>query len=132
VVRRPWRAVTDLQARDVLGLIAPSARMGLLRVARIDDHRVGVAPVVEVLDWAGLAVPDGRVLRTLQPRVSDRGPRRPMSAKVSRYRRKDPDWRDVGLALVAQGIAREGDEGIHPWSYCGWSVLEGKLRTTAG
>jgi hypothetical protein len=62
VVRRPWRDVTELAPGAVLAFAASNGEMALFRVARVDDNRVGVAPIVERLDWHGRAVPDAQVL----------------------------------------------------------------------
>ena len=52
-VRRPWRHVTDLQPGDILSFTSESGVMMLLRVARIDDHRVGAAPILLRFEDAG-------------------------------------------------------------------------------
>ncbi|MFC8922622.1 hypothetical protein [Cellulosimicrobium sp. NPDC057127] len=136
-VRRRWRHVTDLRPGDVLGLAGPSGRVALLRVLRVDDHRVGAAPVVERLGWSGDGIPPGRELEDLGP-VLEPGPDpddapRPLTWRVSRQRRADLDWRDAGFGLVAQVPSRAHDGSAVAWSYVGWEALRRVLeRDLAG
>lgn len=67
-VRRPWRYVTDLEPGDVLSFTASNNAVAVLRVARVDEHRVNVAPIIQWLDWDGHTVPAGRKLRRLKVR----------------------------------------------------------------
>ncbi len=131
-VRRPWRHVTDLQPGDLLARVASNGDTCLLRVARIDDQRVGAAPVIELLDWKGQALPKDRQLRRLRPRYRDDGPHRPMTYRVARLRKKDPDWHDAGFERVAQGLQQQGDDALPPWSYCGWSQLGDEVDRLVG
>jgi Domain of unknown function (DUF4259) len=109
-VRRPWRHVTDLQPGDVLSFAAPNGQLALLRVARVDDHRVGAAPILERLDWRGRSVPsEWRVRRfraQMGPTPGLGGPPRPDTYRVARHRKKDPDWNEAGFTLAARIPAR--------------------------
>src|SRR4051794_22512996 len=67
-LRRPWRHVTALVAGQVVTSRAANGKLALLRVIRVDDHRVGAAPILEWLDWDGDQLPKGRKLRRLGPR----------------------------------------------------------------
>ncbi len=131
-IRRPWRHVTDLRAGQVLSIETADGRMALFRVLRIDDHRVGVAPIVEWLDWSGRSLPSGWRLRRLKPRRGDRpahgGPERAATYRVSVHRKKDPDWGDVGFAIAAQLAPRPADASSRARIYTGWSNLAGDAK----
>lgn len=122
-LRPPWRHVTDLQAGDVLALTLAGGELALVRVARIDDDRLGVAPVLSLLDWSGRSVPSDHQLRGLQTRYARDGSDRPMTYRPSVHRTKAPDWRDAGFEVVAKEVRQVDDGTVQPWSYCGWDVL---------
>lgn len=129
-VRRPWRHETDLRAGDLLSFTASSGQLALLRVARIDDHRLGAAPIVARLDFRGRSIPGERRLRRLK--VSERdavlGLRRPLLYRVARHRKKDPDWRDAGFVLAARLSRQSGDEEAQAWIYSHWSGMAEELE----
>lgn len=134
-VRRPWRHVTDLEPGDVLAFTT-NGQVDLLRVLRVDDERVGAAPIVEWLDWSGADVPSARRLRRLKPRAraSDLGgPARPEVFRVARHRRKDLDWAGSGFTVVSRLPPRTSDAQAQAWSYTNWTglakILEQRLRT---
>jgi len=137
-LRRPWRHATDLVPGQVLVFRAANDQAALLRVARVDEHRIGVAPIVEWLDWSGDTVPSERKIRRMRPRIDTRfRPPRPVTYRVARHRRKDPDWSDVGFS-VAEGVTltRSGDEQCEAWNHFPWSglkmVLERELAEAVG
>jgi hypothetical protein len=120
-VKRPWRDVTDLRAGDVLSF-GDGDSLQLLRVLRVDDARIGAAPIIGWLDWHGSRVPSDRRLRRLKVRLQDRvGPPRPDTYRVARHKRRDPDWTSLGFTLVAHVEPREEDAEAAPWSYTAWS-----------
>jgi len=127
VVRRPWRDVTELAPGAVLAFAASNGEMALFRVARVDDNRVGVAPIVERLDWHGRAVPDAPVLARIPVRAGTRsalgGPVRPETYRVARHRRKDPGWAERGFAVVATVPPRDGDQQTQAWVFTAWTGL---------
>jgi hypothetical protein len=131
-LRRPWRHVTDLQAGDVLAFASSSGEMALLRVHRIDDHRVGAAPIASWLDWRGTSLPDGAALARLEARpMSGPGPlghRRLETFRVSRHRKKDPDWMDVGFSVVARLPLTAQDAETPPWTYLSWTQLTAHIE----
>lgn len=133
-VRRPWRHETDLLPGDVLSFSASTGHLALLRVLRVDEHRVGAAPIVERLDWSGQSVPSGWRLRRLKPRSGTGpmgGPRRMETYRIGRYRKKDEDWADVDFTVVARLAPRPEDAGAQPVSYTNWRgvarILEQQL-----
>lgn len=130
-LRRPWRHVTDLQAGDLLSYRANGAMM-LLRVARVDDHRLGAAPILAWLDWAEPSLPDETTLTHLPTRPGHPpllgGPPRPATFHVDRWRKKDPDWRDVGFELVAHIPPRPEDAAQVGWVGLGWEDLAEDLQ----
>ena len=133
-IRRPWRHETDLRPGTVLAFTAANGQLALLRVAKVDDQRVGAAPILEWLDWSGRSVPRPWRLRRLSPRLGDlplpgrKELRRPQTFRVGRYKKKSPDWPDVGFTQVAQLPARPGDSEAQAWSYLDWSALSKKLE----
>lgn len=126
-LRRPWRHVTDLQPGDVLAFTAASGEMALLRVHRIDDERVGAAPIASWLDWRGTSFPDVQTLARLEARpMSGPGPedlRPPETFRVARHRKKDHDWRDVGFSLAARVPVTAQDADAQAWTYVSWAQL---------
>ncbi len=131
-VRAPWRHETDLQAGDILAFTASNGQMALLRVARVDDHRIGVAPIVEWLDWSGRSMPGTWRLGRLKPRAGNSpalgGPRRPATYRVARHRKKDADWRDIGFVRAASVPSSPADAGVQAWTYLDWRGLAKDLE----
>jgi hypothetical protein len=126
-IRKPWRHVTDLQPGDILARTAGNGRVALLRVARVDDNRVGAAPVMEWLDWRGRGLPSGWRLRRLKVRKTEPGgylpEGRPIVYCVTRHRKKDSDWQECGFNVVARVPTRDGDFKVQAWSHCSWQVF---------
>lgn len=126
-LRRPWRHVTDLQPGDVLAFTTPAGEMALLRVHRLDDERVGVAPIASWLDWRGTSLPDVQTMARLESRPMSgpgpEGPRPPETFRVARHRKKDHDWREAGFSLVAQVPLTAQDADAQAWTYVSWSQL---------
>jgi hypothetical protein len=131
-VRRPWRHETDLRPGDVLSYTASNGSMALLRVLRVDDHRLGAAPIVEWLDWTGQSLPAGWRMRRLEARPGPqpvlRGVRGPATYRVSRHRKKDPDWHDSGFTLAARLPPRPQDAIAQARTYTAWQNLSGTLE----
>ncbi len=122
-LRRPWRNVTDLRTGDVLAFTASNGALALLRVGRIDDHRLGVAPIVVWMDWDGRRVPPSGELDRVPDRLQSRTlgmPPRPDSYRISRHRKKDPDWADSGFVVAAHVAPRPTDERMSPWILTDW------------
>ena len=107
-VRRPWRHVTDLEPGDVLSFTASNGSMALVRIARVDDHRIGAAPIVERLDWRGRTLPPESRLRRLEARVDQR-PEAPSANGTFRVEQA-PEARP---GLAGPGL-RAGREGRRP------------------
>lgn len=136
-LRRPWRHVSDLQPGDILSFTASNGTMTLLRVCRVDDARVGAAPVLEWLDWTGRSLPATWRVKRLKPRPGNLpamgGGRRPATYRVARHRKKDQDWNESGFVLAARVPPRAGDERAEAWTYCEWRGLGRELeRQLAG
>jgi Domain of unknown function (DUF4259) len=133
-LRRPWHHETDLQPGDVLSFTASNGQMALLRIARIDPHRVGVAPIAEWLDWTGTALPAPWRLKRLKPRsfkVTPTGTAiRPATYRISRHRKKDPDWKDTGFKIKTRLSTRPGDKRTEAWIYCAWTALASDMEQT--
>lgn len=133
-LRRPWRHVTDLTPGTVLAFTTPTGAMALFRVLRIEDHRVGAAPVLERLDWRGPKVPSRRRLGKLGPRVVERdgGPCRPERYLVSRFKTKEHDWVDVGFSVVGVLAPRAQDATAEVAVHLQWRGLAKHLRQEFG
>lgn len=130
-VIRPWRHETDLRPGDILSFTASNGLRALLRVARVDEQRIGAAPILEWLDWNDESLPRDRRLRRLNVRTrrgQAGGPARPATFLVARYRKKDPDWHDYPFILAAQVPPRSGDELAQPWSYLAWEGMVALLE----
>ena len=124
-VRKPWTHVTDLVAGDVLAYQRPDGAHALFRVARIDEHRIGTAPILRQLDWDKSSLPSKRRLRRLRTLPETRaGDGQPMSSyRAARHRKKDPDWKDVGFSIVSRVDAASDDPGFPPGAYSDWRGL---------
>lgn len=89
---------------------------------RVDDDRVGAAPILAGLDWDGSRVPPDRKLRQLKVRMQDRvGPTRPDTYRIARHRKMDPDWTSLGFTLVAHLEPLPEDGGTAAWGYTDWT-----------
>ncbi|MDQ1485327.1 MAG: hypothetical protein QOJ62_1020 [Actinomycetota bacterium] len=131
-VRRPWRHETELLPGDILSFTASNGAMALLRVLRVDDHRVGAAPIVEWLDWTGRSLPGSWGLRRLKARGGNLpalgGARRSATYRVARHRKKDQDWHDSGFVLAARVGPRPEDEEAAAWMHLEWRGLSLELE----
>ncbi|SIN44786.1 hypothetical protein SAMN04489832_7330 [Micromonospora cremea] len=133
-VRRPRRHVTDLQPGDVLSYRAANGHLVLLRVARIDDDRHSVAPVLVALDFTGIRMPPQPELDTLadKPETPDRlgGVRPPWASTswrvVASFKRIDHDT--AGFHRVARTTARPGDPDFRTSTYTSWQSLPRELE----
>lgn len=128
-VRRPWSHVTDLAPGDVLSYTMPTGTRALFRVATLDEHRVGTAPILRRLDWGQPPLPSGRKLAKLKPLPETRpmDARSSVSFRVARHRKKDEDWRDVGFAAVGHIPPPPEDAQFAPHTYTTWRGLRTSL-----
>jgi hypothetical protein len=58
------------------------------------------------------------------------GPARPETYRVARNRKKDADWHEASLTLVARVPARTRDEKTQAWTFTNWSGLATSLERT--
>jgi hypothetical protein len=128
-VRKPWAHVSDLVAGDVLAYRRPSGEYVLFRVARLDEHRFGTAPILRQLDWNKSSLPSERRLRRLKSLSETRpGSGVPsVSYRVARHKKKDPDWRDIGFSPVGRVDVAEDDTAFAPRSYTDWRGVSRSL-----
>lgn len=128
-VRRPWSHATDLSSGDVLAYTLPDGKLAVFRVARVDAHRVGTAPILRRLKWGEASMPSARKLARLRPlpetRPMDDKPS--VSFRVARHRKKDEDWRDVGFTLVERMTPSSEDANFAPRTYTTWRSLRMSL-----
>ncbi|MEU5529427.1 DUF4259 domain-containing protein [Micromonospora chersina] len=133
-VRRPSRHVTDLQPGDVLSYRASNSNLALLRVARIDDERHSVAPVLVALDLTGTHVPNQPELDSLadKPETPFRLDGSPIPAwastswRVAVFERIDYDT--AGFQRAGHTIARRDDPAFHTRTYTSWQLLSRDLE----
>lgn len=128
-VRKPWAHVTDLSPGDVLAYDLPTGKRALFRVARLDEQRVGTAPILRRLDWTKASLPSGRKLAKLKPlpETQPMDERPSVSFRVARHRKRDDDWKDVGFSLVGQ-IAPASEDATHAArTYTTWRALRTSL-----
>ncbi|GAB3263669.1 DUF4259 domain-containing protein [Nocardioides dilutus] len=129
-VLKPWVHVTDLLPGDVLAYRRhPEGRYALFRVARIEDGRLGAAPILRQLKWDKASLPADWRLRSLRTLAETKagGPEPSTSFHVARNKKKDPDWRDVGLSRISRVDVAPDDNGYSPRSYCDWRALSRNL-----
>jgi Domain of unknown function (DUF4259) len=126
-VRKPWSHSTDLSPGDVLSYDLPDGTQALFRVARLDEHRVGTAPILRRLDWTKTSLPSARKMGRLKPVREPHAHSGPGdSFRVARHRKKDEDWDDAGFALVGR-VAPATEDATYPAHiYTTWRGL----RTT--
>ncbi|WP_319460011.1 DUF4259 domain-containing protein [Micromonospora sp. RTP1Z1] len=133
-VRRPRRHVTDLQPGDVLSYRAANGNLALLRVARIDDERHSVAPILIALDFTGTRTPPQPELDSLgdkpeTPFRLDGSPLPPWASaswRVAAFKRTDYDT--AGFQRAGHTIARPGDPAFHTRTYTSWQLLPRELE----
>ncbi len=133
-LRPPFRHVTSLKAGDVLAATL-AGHVVLLRVARIDDNRYSVAPILVVLDFNGSTLPTERKMARLKDR-RPAGVRRRRATGLfpkwytTTYRvtaHRKVDFADAGFRIVGSIPSRPGDETWQAWSHCGWEILAREL-----
>ena len=133
-VRPPKRVLSDLAAGDVLALALPQ-RVALLRVVRVDPHRLGETPVLEELDFDGSEVPTRDVLERLGPRVKD--PiifKHPLESdtRFTGFVNQRIDWPQAGFQKVQTIGGRPGDEQAPvPGTGVSWAELAARYRRRA-
>lgn len=131
-LRPPSRHVTDLEPGDVLAYEA-SGRSALFRVARLNDSRVAVAPILVALQYNGPGVPEpGRLRRLrdrrapqLRPTKSGRAPWWAVSFHVMTI--KKVTHADAGFVKVGRVRNKKSDDAQRPATYVDWASLSGLL-----
>ena len=128
-LRPPKRISSGLAAGDVLALALPD-RVALLRVVRVRQHRLGETPVLEVLDFTGVDVPDRDFLERLRPAKEHVGliPANSTDTRIFAFTMQGIDWQRAGFRKVQTISAREGDEQAPlPIAGISWAVLARRL-----
>lgn len=111
-VRRPWREHSELAPGTVLSCSPSSGGTVLFRVARLETSGGGAAPVLQRLDWRLDREPRATELAHLDL-VLDSGAQGPVTdALVTRARKRDPDWSDVGFRVLAATPPRPSDPDV--------------------
>lgn len=136
-LRPPSRHTTDLEPGDVVGYRSGDS-YALFRVARINESRVAVAPVLVALrhDPATLPSPDrlGRLRNRKVPRLvptkTGLAPWWTTSFHVMVIRKVD--YTDAGFWKHGRMPSRRGDADVSPGTYIDWTGLAERLDAWLG
>jgi hypothetical protein len=125
-LRPPSRHVTDLRPGDVLGYRGANGRLALLRVARVEDSRWSVAPILVMLEFEGDKVPPNDMLEAVpdraEPTRRSDGPRWSRTCfHVQAMRRVD--YQAAGLHRAGTVRPRHSDDTVTASSYTSWHAL---------
>ena len=128
-LRRPWQEETSLRPGDVLAL-KTDPNYVLLRVANLRKSQFGASPVFATLDFHGSRLPPIEEIEQLPDatknqiryrETASRGPVFvPAGESIFRFRKKDPDYFDVGFELVGRISQRPGDVEMQSTGGCTW------------
>lgn len=133
-LRRPRkRYITDLRAGDVLSFVGSNRRIALVRVARIEEDRHVVAPILRVLRYSGTTLPSEAEIASLpdRPRVALEPPLPSPPWSSSMWMAEadgDEDYDKVGFRRVTNIASRPGDDNARAWSYGSWHSLATELE----
>lgn len=134
-LRPPKRHETSLVPGDVLEYRSPTAdEVLLMRVRRIDFHRLSVAPMVRLLRFRGAEAPSDRLMRKLDDwpeparAVALQNPRPPWSSVQWRVSAYKGNFSDSGFTVVTRIKARRGDEDATASSLLDWAQLAHMLE----
>jgi hypothetical protein len=132
----PWRHVTALGPGDVLAFQSHDRPYLLLRVARLEDSRYGVAPVLILLDFAGPKLPGiakvARLRDKAEPPRSYAALSQPWGITryhVGVYKKSDPDYLQAGFSLIGTIQGRDGDQTVRAGSYTTWKLFGPDLES---
>lgn len=134
-LRPPKRHETSLVPGDVLAYRSSVTDATLLmRVRRIDVHRLSVAPVVRLLRFRAADVPGERAIGRLDDwpelarAVALQNPRPPWSSVQWRVSSYKGDFGDSGFTVVARIKPRRGDDDATAASLLDWAQLAQMLE----
>lgn len=127
-IRREWRYETDLEAGDVLEYTSKHGRVALFRVVGVcEDY--GRSPLVQRLDFAGSVSPGLAEIELLANRpYSTQSRYRYAATSVSKFRKRDSDWRDVGFRRLGKTAGRPDDEKFFSCWGLEWDQLSVDLE----
>jgi len=133
-LRAPWRHVSSLQPGDVLSYRTQGGSYLLLRVARIEATRLGVAPILVLLEYALPKIPRSAKINKLRDRAE---PQRSYAALdqpwgITRFhasvrKESDPDYDGAGFSRVGTIKPRNTDVGVVAGMFTWWSQLGADL-----
>lgn len=133
---RPWEENTSLAPGDVLALNTDGG-YGLLRVARLERTRFGAYPIVATLDYRGTTLPKPEQFESISDLVLDRvtfvewpgRPTAPAGRWVTRLRKRDPDFRELGFELAGRVAPRPGDDALAGTGGADWEGTADMVRS---
>lgn len=104
-VKPKWAYVTDLAVGDVLASPPNESGRVILRVVSVTNPELtrsrSRTPIFEVYRWASSEPPSLASVATLEPERPNNSPR-PWLVHMNNSRRRLPDWRDAGFALLGR------------------------------
>jgi hypothetical protein len=110
--------MTDLEPGTVLAWTSAGGTVLLFRVCSIVDDGDTRSPVLELLAWNRDVVPTVDVIEHLPAALTEFGrpykgwlPNQPWLFHLLRYKRRDPDWNDLGFEICGRISPRAGDGG---------------------
>jgi hypothetical protein len=135
-LRPPKRHETTLTAGDVLTYRSEAAgEVALMRVQRIDAHRLSVAPILRLLKFRGTSCPSDRKISKLKdwpeaPRSTRlQSPQPPWSSVTWRpTAHRGVDFADAGFRVVTNIGTRSGDDVSKADSLLEWPMLAAVLE----
>lgn len=108
--------------------------MALLRVARIDEERHSIAPVLVALDYTGTDIPAQPELDSLADKPEtpfrlDGSPLPPWASTSWRVAvHKRTDYPAAGFHRAGHTIVRQGDPTFETRTYSSWQPLQRELE----
>lgn len=127
-IRREWRYETDLEAGDVLEYGSGHGRVALFRVSSLREE-YGRSPLIQRLDFAGAVRPSLSEIESLANRPHCAQSRyRYAATDISKCRKRDPDWQDVGFRRVGRTGSRADDREFLACWFLTWDQLSKNLE----
>ena len=119
-VRRPSRTTSALTPGAVLAYQAPSGRFHLMRVARMEDNRYYLAPVIKYLDYAHPVLPAADALDAIPDRTLSANQWRNVDQKVIEKRGQHEH---EGFHLIGHIQSRPGDDQLRTKVSSAWVAV---------
>ncbi len=130
-LRKSWMHATDLEPRDVL-IYRGATRVTVWRVARIEVDWDSRVPLLQQAEWDAANPPEPTALDELTLLPNLRLKSQPVTSWfVSKLRKQDPDWSDVGFERVGASAPRAGDDSVRGFGMSTWELMDRALAEGA-